>query len=197
MRTKRIALMLGALCLALLPCLLMVGCATPKSGTVLDEKRVDADGAANSSQVDSDKAQNSGSTPNATTRVVGSDGKPRIIGASPGPVDAFGLDALNMTLALSNTVTMKKGEFDFAVSEKDDGTQEATIRSVKFDEFSTAPPATIEALAGFQQAWNPAKIAEVQATKEAWNKTVEELALTVRETLPELATQILKTFVVP
>lgn len=174
------------------------GCASPKSDTALSQKETRIDGFSNSSRVDvgGNTAQNSGSTPTSTTHVMGANDKPRIVGAAPGPVDAFGLDALNMTMGLSNTVKVTKGKFDFGIVEQPDGTVESTITGVTFDEFSTSPPETINALAGFQREFNPAKIAEVEATKEAWNKAVEEWAKTVRETVPALADQILKTFIV-
>lgn len=194
-----LALISVALALATLP-----ACASPKSGTELGDDFTSTSGLGNSSRVKAvDKdgkastTQNSGSTPNSSGTIFRPDGTTVVTSAEPGPTDNFGLDSLGFGIKLSNTVTMKKGNFTFALTDDPGGGKSATISGFTFDEFSTSPPATIDALAGFQREWNPAKIAEVQAVKEAWNKAVEEWARTVRETVPELAAQILKTFVVP
>lgn len=177
-------------------------CAGPKSYSTLDGERTQTDGLANASRVQQDEAgrfnaQNSTQTPGSARQVIGPDGKTRIAGAAPGPTDGFALDSLGMGLDLSNTVRVEDGSFQFEAVGSGEGNQEATIKSFTFALFETSPPATIAALAGFQREWNPAKIAEVQAVKEAHNAAVQAWADVVKETLPALADMILKTFLVP
>lgn len=195
-----VALVVLLACLCVL--ISLPGCASPKSYSTLDGQRTQTDGLANASRVQQDAAgkftaTNSTQTPGSARQVMGADGNPRIVASAPGPTDGFGLDALGMSLDLSNTVKIQKGAFEFEAVESGEGNKEATIKSFTFDLFETNPPATIDALAGFQREFNPAKIAEVQAVKEAWNVAVTEWAKTVRETLPALADMILKTFLVP
>lgn len=194
---RKVWMTIGMIVVVLLVAVLFGGCATPKSGVSLGPKETVSDGlAANTTRAD-EAAQAAGTVPGDSLRVLGSGDKARIVKASPGPVDAFALDSLGIGMGLSNTVRMTKGDFKFTITDDPGGGKSATISGLTFDEFSTSPPETITALAAFQREFNTAKIAENEAIKEAWNKAVEEWASTVRETLPALASEILKTFVVP
>ncbi len=173
--------------------LFTIGCAgDPKPRATLNAEGVRKEGPSNSAAAltPSGQATVNGSTPTGSAQVF-SGGETVALTAQPSPIDLMLFEALGINFGLTNTVEVDSWEFGFAVGA--DG--ESTIQTFKGAGFRTKPRETIEALAGFQTAWNPFAQNADNATKEAWNEQVRATAATVQATFPALAEAVMKLLV--